>query len=234
MVILALDLAVIAIVVFCGWRGYKNGLIRGVFGVVSLVVSLFIAGVAATAYSEEVEDMLNPFVGGLVDSAIIEIFEMDADIDSNGSDDETESYTTSYKALRRIGLPEAAAARVADMVAKDTGEDVLSAGALSNILAEKLSSVLAFVAVFGVAFALLAIIFAVVGNLVGFIFSLPGLKLVDIICGTVLGLAKGLIIVFAIASVVRYVGVLAPETLAGTKILEYIVNTNPIAESIGI
>ena len=234
MIILALDLAVIAIVVFCGWRGYKNGLIRGVFGIVSLVVSLFIAGVAATAYSGELEDMLSPFIGGIVDSAIIDIVEKNVKIDVAGFEDKSETFQTSYKALRRIGLPETAAARVADMVTKDNEEGRLNIGALSNTVADKLSSVLAFVAVFGVAFALLAIIFAVIGNLVGFVFSLPGLELVDIISGALFGLAKGLIIVFTLAAIVRYAGVLAPEVLDSTKIMKHIVNTNPIAEIIGI
>ena len=238
MVILALDLAVIAIVVFCGWRGYKNGLIRGVFGVVSIIVSLFIASVAATAYSEDLNEMLSPFVGGIVDAAIVEIIEKgagaSADADADGAEYEPETFSTAYEALRHIGLPEAAADRVADMVAKDNEGEGLSAGLLSYAVANRLSSVLAFVAVFGVAFTLVAIIFTVAGNLVGFVFSLPGLELVDIISGTLFGLAKGLIIVFAIAAVVRYAGVLAPETFEGTKILKYIVNTNPIANSIGI
>jgi len=234
MIILALDIAVIAIVVFCGWRGYRNGLIRGVFGIVSIVVSLFIASVAATAYSGDLEEMLNPFIGGIIDSAIVDIFEKDSEIDADGLKDETKTFSTAYEALRRIGLPEAAADRVAEMVAKDNDQEELSAGLLSNAIADRLSSVLSFVAVFGIAFALVAIIFTVIGNLVGFVFSLPGLELLDIISGTLFGLAKGLIIVFAIAAVVRYAGVLAPETFEGTKILKYIVNTNPIANSMGI
>ena len=234
MIILALDLAVIAIVLFCGWRGYKNGLIRGVFGIVSLVVSLFIAGVAATAYSEELKDVLSPFIGGLVDSAIIDILEKNVKIDVGDFENESETFITTYKALRRIGLPEAAAARVADMVKKDNDKEGLNTSALSNTVADKLSSVLSFVTVFGIAFALLAIIFTVIGNLVGFVFSLPGLELVDIISGTLFGLAKGLIIVFTLAAIVRYAGVLAPEVLDGTKIMKNIVNTNPIAEIIGI
>ena len=234
MIILALDLAVIAIVVFCGWRGYKNGLIRGVFGIVSLAVSLFLAGVAATAYSEELEEMLSPFIGGFIDSAIVDIADKNIDIDISGYEKESEVFITAYKALRHFGLPESGAARVADMVTKDSKDGELNTGVLSNSVANRLSSILAFVAVFGIAFALLAIIFTVIGNLIGFVFSLPGLELVDIISGVLFGLAKGLIIVFALAAVVRYAGILAPETLEGTKILIYIVNTNPIADIIGI
>jgi len=252
MVVLALDLAVIAIVVFCGWRGYKNGLIRGVFGVVSLVVSLFLASVAATAYSTEFKEMLNPFVGGFVDSALVEIIgggaDADADSESNAAanadidagseqrefEDESENFITAYTALRKIGLPEAAAERVAQMTTEDDEEQDTHPAFLSDLIADKLSSALAFAAVFGIAFLLLSIIFTVVGNLIGFVFSLPGLRLLDIIAGVAFGLAKGLIIVLALAAVVRYIGILAPETLAKTSVLKYLVNNNLIANRLGI
>jgi len=234
MIILALDIAVIAIVVFCGWRGYKNGLIRGVFGVVSLVVSLFIASVAATAYSDEFTEVLNPFVSGLIDKAIVEVIEKNIAEEPGDYEDASDDFITAHTALRRTGLPKAAASRVAELATKDIGEEGLPAGLLSNLVGDKLSSVLAFVCVFGIAFILLAIIFTVIGNLVGFVFSLPGLKLLDTISGVVFGLAKGLIIVFALATVVRYAGILAPETLEGTSALKYIVNNNPIAARIGV
>ena len=234
MVILALDLAVIAIVAFCGWRGFRNGLLRGVFGVVSIVVSLFIASIAATAYSEDFKEMLSPFVGGVIDSALTEITDEDTKSDFSGLEGKSDNYKIAYTALRRIGLPETSAARVAELATKDGKEGVASSGSLSDMISEKLSSVLAFVALFGIAFLLLAIIFAVIGNLVGFIFSLPGLKIIDIITGVAFGLVKGLLIVFTLATIVRYAGILAPDTINGTTVLKYIVNNNPIANIIGI
>ena len=236
MVILALDLAVVGIVAFCGWRGYKNGLIRGVFGIVSLVISLFLANVIAAAYSEEFVDMLKPFVGGVVDSAIVELMEEEEEDehDISGYEDESDSFITTYTALRRIGLPESPSARIAELATESGDSEGMPAGILSDFVADKLSSVLAFVAVFGIAFILLAIVFAVIGNLVGFIFSLPGLKIIDIIAGALLGIAKGLIIVLTLAAVVRYAGLIAPETIDGTSALKYIVNNNIIADLIGI
>ena len=234
MITLALDLAVIGTIVFCGWRGYKNGLIRGVFGVVSLIVSLFLASTLASAYSGEFTEMLKPFVGGIIDSAIVDIAEDDGEQDVGDFEDESENFITAYSALRRIGLPESSSARIAEMTVADSISEMMPAVLLSDFIADKLSSVLAYAAVFGVAFLLMAIVFAVVGNLVGFIFSLPGLKLLDIISGAAFGLAKGFIIVYAVAVVMRYAGLLAPDILAGTSVLKNIVNNNPIATIIGI
>ena len=266
MLTLALDLAVIGIIAFCGWRGYKNGLIRGVFGVVTLILSLFIASVVASAYSEEFTEILTPFVGGIIDSALVgtaadetggsagggsdaagdqraggssdaaddEEAGSNAEVDLSGYEDKSNIFISAYSALRRIGLPEISASRVAEQTDKDTEEDTIPASFLSDIISEKLSSALAYAIVFGIAFILLAIVFTVIGNLVGFVFSLPGLRLLDIIAGAAFGVLKGLLIVYALATVVRYVGVFAPDILDGTKVLKFFVNNNLIANRLGI
>ena len=234
MIVLALDLAVIAIVALCSWRGYKNGFIRGVFGLVSLVVSLFLASVVASAYSYEFTEILSPFVGGVVDSALVNILEDHDEYDMSAYADKSDSFTTAYRAMRKIGLADAPSARIAELAFEDWQKDALPTGVLSDLITDRLSSILAFVAVFGIAFLLASIIFAVIGNLVGFVFSLPGLKLVDIITGALFGLAKGLLIIFTLATVVRYAGLVAPETISRTALLSYIINNNPIAEMLGV
>jgi len=229
--ILAIDLAIIATVVFCGWRGFKNGLIRGVFGVVALVVSIFIANIAAEAYSGEFTGMLKPFVGGIIDSALTDMDDegVEYEPEEHEHENESEQFGIAYTVLRWIGLPEPSAVRIAESSLDETFE-----GLISDMIADKLSSILAYVAVFAIAFILLAIIFAVIGNLIGFVFSLPGLKLIDSIAGVVFGLAKGLLIVYTLAIVARYFGLLALDTLEQTSVLNYLVNNNPIADMLGL
>ena len=225
------DLSIIGIVVFCTWRGYKNGLIRGVFGIVALIVSLLVANIAAEAYSNEASGALAPFVGGVVESTFSDLVEegLDESVLLEQQIDTVE-FGTAYSALRRIGLPEAAAAHIAEMAVMEEEPGTM----LTDLIADKLSSALAFVAVFTIAFVLLAIVFAVVGNLIGFVFSLPGMKWIDIIAGSVLGLAKGIIIVYTIAVFARYFGLLAIGTLESTSVLNYLVNNNPIANALGV
>ena len=228
--ILAIDLAVIAIIAFCVWRGYKNGLIRGVFGVVALIASLLIANIAAKVYSEEFTGMLQPFVGGVVDTTLADILDGNVSYDMDVSKRESKEFATAYAALRHIGLPEAAAVRVAEMASQSDDPDA----SLSDIISDKLSSTLAFVAVFGIGFILLSIVFAVIGNLIGFVFSLPGLRILDIAAGVVFGFFRGLIIVLTLATIVRYFGLLARETLEETRFLNHIVNNNMIANMLGL
>ena len=234
MTVLIIDLAIIGAVVFCGWRGFKNGLIRGVFGVVSLIAALLVANIAAQAYSDEAKGMLLPFVGGIIDSTMTEIAEQGLEYQAIAHDHEVEEadFGVAYTALRELGLPEAAAVRIAEKsieIEEDEQESYFP-----DIIADRLSSAFSFVAVFGIAFLLIAIVFAVIGNLVGFVFALPGLKYVDMIAGTILGLVKGIIIVYAVAVVARYYGLLVLETLEKTSVLRYIVNNNPIANMLGL
>jgi len=229
-----IDFAIIGTVVFCGWRGYKNGLIRGVFGIVSLIASLLVANMAAEAYADEAKGMLVPFVSGMLDSTISDLSDEGIEYQAIAHDHELddEDFGTAYLALRHIGFPEAAAVRLAELSVE--GEEEEQVGYFSDVIAEKVSSTLSYVAVFGIAFLLIAIIFAVIGNLVGFVFALPGLRLVDIISGSVLGLLKGIIIVYTITLIVRYFGVLILSTLESTTLLLYLVNNNPIANLLGV
>jgi len=226
-----IDVAILGIIAFCGWRGYKNGLIRGVFGIVALIVSLFIANVAAEAYSGEFTGMLKPFVGGIIDTTFTEMEEDGEEYDPGEHEHENDSaeFGKAYSALRRMGLPEPTAVRIAELVAEVDVE-----GYFSDIIADKLSSALAYVAVFAIAFILVAIIFTVIGNLVGFVFSLPGLRLLDAIAGVIFGLAKGFILVYTLATIIKYFGLVAIETIEGTSVLTYFINNNPIADLLGL
>ena len=111
-----IDLSVLGTVAFCTWRGYKNGLIRGVFGVVSLIVALLVANIAAQAYSDDAKDMLIPFASGLIDSTLSDMNEFDIEYQALAHDHEIDDadFGTAYTVLRLIGMPEAAAVHVAE------------------------------------------------------------------------------------------------------------------------
>jgi len=230
-----IDLAVIGTIAFCAWRGYKNGLIRGVFGIVSLIAALIFANIAAQAYANDAKAMLMPFASGIIDSTLSEMNEKGIEYQpiAHDHDNSDEDFGTAYTVLRQIGLPEAAAVSIAEQALelRDSGEHYSS---FTDAVADKLTTTLSYVAVFGIAFLLLAIIFAIVGNLIGFVFSLPGLKLIDTISGAVLGFFKGVILVYSVAVIVRYFGILALSTLESTSLLNYLVNKNPIANLLGL
>ena len=229
-----IDVAIIGIVVFCAWRGYKNGLIRGVFGIVALLLSLFIANVAAQAYSEDAEGVISPFVSGMIESAVIEMADEGIVYQPLAHDHDIihPEFGTAYMALRYIGLPESGAVRVAERSLEfEEGDMEVS---LTDVVANRLSGTLSYIAVFAIAFILVAIAFAVIGNLIRVVFALPGLRLVDMIFGAALGFLKGLILIYTLAIVLRYFGLLMLETIEGTSILQHIINNNPLADILGV
>jgi len=230
-----IDIAIIGTVVFCGWRGYKNGLIRGVFGVVSLVLALFVANFAAQAYSDDAEVLLLPFASGIIESTMNDLDDEGIRYHPIAHDHEISDdfFGRAYMTLREIGLPEAAAVTIAEQsrLLELHGDDGRS---FIEIVASKLTGSLAFVGVFAVAFLLISIVFAVIGNLIGLVFSLPGLRFVDIIAGAACGIAKGIIIVYVLAVIIRYFGLVILPILEDTTVLYFLVNNNPIANMLGV
>ena len=249
---LAIDLILICIVLFCVWRGYKSGIIRGVCAIVALIVAIFGANLVATAYSGEFTGMISPFVSGVVDTVVMNILYPDSDesdtvtantpsaiLPSASQKEKLTTYDIAFAALRKIGLPEKPADKLSALVAggnneSDSGGNGESGVSIAENVSDRLCAALAYVAVFGVCFILLSIIFAVVGNLVNLVFSIPGLEALDSVLGMVLGLARGLVIILVIAAIVRYIGLVAAETVKKTVVLEYLVNANLIANILGI
>ena len=131
--------------------------------------------------------------------------------------DKDDVYTVCYAASRELGICDAAADKLAREMADDTS---VVDQEMTELLSAKLCSKLAFAGLAAIAFILIAIVFAVIGNL---------------IIGTLLGIAKGIIIVLALATVFRYTGKIIPDTaVETTKILPHILNNNPVADRLGL
>jgi len=231
-----IDLVFIAIVAVCCWSGYRNGIIRGVCGVLAVIISLYGANIIANVYSAEFSGMIQPFGEGLVDGAVSSVL---TDSDSEDEvvfivpeEDRDDVYVVCLTALQSIGLSESAAAHIAESVAAET--DTVNQD-MSGLLAEKLCERIAFAGVVAVAFILLAIIFSVIGNLINLTFEIPGIGIAERIGGAVLGLVKGIIIMYALAVLLRYLGMLLPdEIMESNKFLTGIINNNPVANRLGL
>ena len=221
----------VAIPVFCAWRGYKNGLIRGLIGIVAIILAFAAANIVATTYSGEFTGMIDPFVGGIVDRAI----STTEDVDENGvisPDEMSDIYGVTYNSLRSLGVSDSAATKIADAVNEQLG---LSDGRLEERVTDYLCEKLAFILVFAVVFILIAIICAAIGNIINLAFSLPGLEVLNRTAGAVFGLFKGILILLFIACLFRYLGLILPENvLEKTVLLEWLIESNKLADIIGV
>ena len=232
----AIDGVLVLIVAFSVWHGYKNGFIRGIFGLLSIVVAIYGANLAATTYSGEFSGMLEPFVGGVVDKAVTKVINTGGATPSRPGaallkEQAKNVYDVSYAALRDIGVSAEASKQIAEKV---KGELETVGQVMADTLTQKLCQALSFIAVFAIAFILIAIIFAVIGNILNLAFTLPGIDGVNRIIGLVLGLAKGALIVVVLAVVVRYLGLVSADTVEKTVVLNFLLNKNPLAAILGI
>ncbi len=221
------EIALALIILLCAWRGYRNGLIAGLLAVCAVLFSVYAADILADTYSGEFTKMLEPFVSGMVDtadSAAREKFEK--------QNREPGVFDLSMEMLHRVGIMDSAA----ENIARDLAEEEPDTGpALRVALVKKLCAVAAYVLTYAVMFILLIILFAVIGNLFNLAFKLPGLELVNGVLGTILGLAKGLLYVFAIAWVLRFTGLLLPEErIKDMLLLHWAMKTCPLVGFLGI
>ncbi|MDR0905112.1 MAG: CvpA family protein [Oscillospiraceae bacterium] len=238
-----IDAAIVLVVLFCAYRGFRAGVVRGIAGFVALILSLVIASTVSRAFASEFTGVLRPFVGGLVDSQVQKVLtppgetpiidgeEVEEEAPELPADEEYDSETTygmAMATLRKLGFFKP----VAEAITKAIESETQKVGyALSETITAKLCLLIARVALFAVSFILLAIIFSVLGNLINVVFSLPGLRTLDQIAGTAMGLLRGLLIIFFVATLLRYFGLIAANTIEKTSLLEYMVIHNPIANA---
>lgn len=219
-----IDIVLLLILLGCAWKGFRNGLIPGVFMLLALIASLYGAKLVAETYSEEFVSILEPFASGITDRAIRE------------QDEEGESTGTVYgdaKAiLERIGFLGSAA----ENIAGELGQEVTETGhVLRNAMIKRLCIDVAYALTLTIAFTLLAIAFAVIGNLISLSFHIPGLELVNSILGAVFGLGEGLVFAFFIAWLLRFAGMLVkPEVAEKTILLKWLFSVNPLVGFFGL
>ncbi len=243
-----IDLLIVAIIVYCAWQGLKKGLVNSAFGIFALIVAVFFGHIFATVYGNEFSNMFNPFATGLIDNAIstvADVQETDATTYSLEGAEEAEApviilteseksdvYSVSYAALRQLGIAEKSAEAIAVEVAED---NTVVDQEMAIDLTAKLCDRIAYVLVLGIVFTIVAIIAAIIGNVLNLYFKLPNLETANKISGSVLGAVKGIIIVMFIACFCRYFGlILGQETISDTWLLEFFINHNGLANTLGM
>ena len=232
-----IDIILIAIIAFAGWRGYKEGIINGVFGLLAVIVAIYLANLVATVYHPEFTGMLKLFANGVIDSSVSSVLhptpkELQEGIITIEEKDKGDVYVVSYTAMRNIGFSDSLSKQLAEetmKTEKHVGRD------LSNTLTELLCQKVSFILIFFIFFVLAAIIFAIIGNIINLKFTLPGLDKVNNIVGAVLGAAKGFMFILVFTCILRYAGMILPEKLiTGTVLTEGLINKNLLANLLGI
>lgn len=220
-----IDIVLLLILIGCAWKGYRNGLIPGIFMLLALFASLYGAKLVAETYSEEFISILEPFASGMTDRAMRELEDEDV---LKGND----VYAASKAILEEIGFMGSAAENIAGELDKEVNE---TGHVLRAAMVKRLCIDVAYVLTLVIAFVLLAIAFAVIGNLISLSFHIPGLEVIDGILGAIFGLGEGAVFAFFIAWLLRFGGMLLKaEVVEETILLKWLQSVNPLVEFFGL
>jgi len=220
-----IDIILLLILLGCAWKGFRNGLIPGLFMLLALFASLYGAKLVAETYSEEFISILEPFASGVTDRAIREM-------DEEKKDTTGTVYGEAKSILEEIGFMGTAAENIASELAEEVTE---TGHVLRSAMVKRLCIDVAYALTLTIAFTLLAIAFAVIGNLISLSFHIPGLELVNSILGAILGIGEGLVFCFFIAWVLRFAGMLVkPEVVEETRLLSWLTELNPLVDFFGL
>lgn len=224
-----IDLALIGILALCILGGYRKGLILGISGILALVVAFYGANLIAETFSSEFSSMIEPMISSAVGGAVDESRE---ELPPDESGGEQEVYQVSYNSLKKLGVLEITAKKLAE----DLKGELREAGnTLKAAIVHKLSDTIAYVALLIIVFVLIIIIFKLLANALNLAFKLPGLNLINGIGGAVLGFAKGILLLFIVSWAAGFLGFIIPETVVSkTVVLKWLMSNNPISALFGI
>ena len=222
-----IDIVLLLILLGCIWKGYRNGLIPGIFMLLALFASLYGAKLVAETYSEEFISILEPFASGLTDRAMRELEEENEDV-LKGND----VYAASKAILEKIGFTGSAAENIAEELDQEVNE---TGHVLRAAMVKQLCIDVAYTLTLVITFVLLAIAFAVLGNLISLSFHIPGLEVINSILGAIFGLGEGAVFAFFIAWLLRFGGMLLKsEVVEETLLLKWLQSVNPLVEFFGL
>ncbi|NLL39251.1 MAG: CvpA family protein [Clostridiales bacterium] len=226
---IVLDLILIGILALCVLSGYKKGLILGISGILALVVAFYGANLVAETFSSDFTSMIEPMISNAVSGAVDESQE---ELPADEDDGEQEVYQVSYDSLKKLGVLETTAKKLAGEL-KDELREVGSS--LKSAIVHKLSGAIAYAALLIIVFVLIIIVFKLLANAINFAFKLPGLNLINGIGGAALGFVKGMILLFILSWAAGFLGFILPEAVVNkTVVLKWLMNNNPITALFGI
>ncbi|HHU04939.1 MAG TPA: CvpA family protein [Clostridiales bacterium] len=226
-----IDVVLLVILALFIIGGYKKGFVKAVSGIIALVIAFYGAGFVAGKYSHNFTPMLEPFISGIVDKSVAETREEYIEA-GEMPDEENELDTIGMGSLLNLGIFRGTAAKIIE----DLKENFSHAGqSFKTAVANKLTESVTYILTFIVVFLLIIILFAILANLINLAFRLPGLDILNSAGGIVLGAVKGLLVLFAIAWAMRYLGKVFPEdTLNKTYILSFLMSNNLLTAFLGV
>ena len=227
MIRLILDIVLLVIIALCTWSGYRRGLIGGIAGILAVVIALFGGSLLSSAYSHEVEPVLQPFVDGYIDSQNIrdDVLKTmgygytDLSLEDVLARDSSLRYDYAVECMKTVGIYQE---RAEEMAAKSVEYASRTGVSMTDAVVSVLCGTVSFVGGLVVAFLLILILLVAIGNIGNLSFRLPSMELLDEIGGAVLGFAKGFLYCVLLCWVLSFMGlIIGRDTLETTTLAQF-------------
>ena len=232
---LILDLAVLAVLVLCAWRGAVKGLILTLCGLLAVIVAYLGSTWVSNQFSEPVSEFIQPYVSGYMENILENTLDQFTDsipdnmpplqIPSDGTEElPAEIQMTLNDVLRALGesgLFSGLLQSVSDAV--DTGALSITTSAVTAV-AGYLSFQLARAGLFLLSFVLILLLWWLVSHMLDLAFKLPVLRTFNKAGGLLLGLVKGALVLLVACWAVRFFGLVPPETAQQTWLFSLFLN----------
>lgn len=232
MLSIIIDIILLVVLALFIRGGYKKGFILSVSGVIALIIAFYGAGLVAGAYSHKFTPMLEPIISGIVEKSVSETREEYSADPAQAPEDENELDTIGMGSLLNLGIFKGTASKIIE----DLKENISDAGhSFKTAVASRITESVTYIITFIVVFLLIIILFSIAANLLNLAFRLPGLDLLNNAGGMVLGAVKGILVLFALAWVMRYcIGVFPEDALDKTYILRFLMSNNLLTAFLGV
>lgn len=242
----AIDLIFLAILLLCGWYGYRKGLIMGVGSILGILVSLYAACLISNTFSYEIVPVVRPFASGYVERVIA----TDVSEQLGVIYGENTPVSDRYSINDALSQDPDAAGRFAaityqgmgiyDSAAEKMAEEALDYVTLhqtdiKSAVIEVLCNRAVYVAGVILCFFIILIVLIVLANLPNLSFRLPNMVEVDEVGGAVTGVIKGVLLCMLLAWALKFAGlVIGKDTMASTLLGRLFIKIGFISHFIGI
>ncbi len=239
-----INIVLVAILVICGWQGYKKGIIMGIIEVLVIILSLYGAQLLSDTYSYEVIPVLKPFVSGYMEGqaerTTYQVFGFEPD--DKGKYNVERSMTdllveqpdkepeVAFQSFKALGLYDGMAQTLTDRTMAYVQDNSAS---LSSAIVTISCQAVSWYGGFLLAFIILFAVLTVIVNIPNLSFKIPYVGIVNDIGGVAVGIFTGLMFCSILTWACQFAGLLLPEaTLRATGLADYIMNLNLLANYI--
>lgn len=222
------DLVILAVLAFFLWRGWHKGLILSLCGLVVVILSLvganFIADTAAPPVAKALQPKLAEVIEENVNSYIASHYD-----DLVPSDTPNAITVNPWDALREMG---GIYAWCADSVedAINQLDRRLDFSEMLSIAANRVAERLAHRILFAVAFVVLFVLLTLLLHALDLVAKLPGLHFCNGLGGGLIGLVKGVLVLFVVVTVlgISSRSLFSPDVVEKTYLCKFLVEFNPV------